>query len=302
MAGGVVVEKPLVTCFKGTNGNYIVLDNESNGSMGLPIIIISRLNGANLEKILDPNEWGAVKDNLKTIIGGTALPYLPVPEAVNAPNDFYTQLTLPVASFDLLKSVYAVPAEDTSADASSAAATPVEPVAPAPVAPIPDAPAVPTPEPVTAPAEITLAPAPEVPVAPTPVAENSVDIAPITAPVIDPAQGANVAPVVMAPEAAVAPVDATPAPVTPAEPVAPVAPAPVQETPVVDVPVTPVVPEVPATTAPAPDASQAPAVDLPEMQAQAPVSVNNDIETLKETFMKSCENMFDALVKKFNNK
>ena len=101
LANGSVLEKPLVTCFKGNTGNYIVLDNETNGQMGYPIICISKFNGTSVEKIVDPNEWSSVKDNLKTIIAGTALPYLEVPSELTANDDFFTQLTLPVASFDL---------------------------------------------------------------------------------------------------------------------------------------------------------------------------------------------------------
>lgn len=246
LTSGNVIEKPLVTCFKGTNGNYIVFDNETNGSMGLPIICISKFNGTAAEKIFDQNEWASVKENLKTIIAGTALPYLNVPEMITAQDDFFTQLTLPVASFDLLKSVYK-PVE-VSAPAAEAA-----PVAPASQA-IPEVPA----SPVASPAPVTMEP--------TPISASEV-IAP--APVID-------APIVN--------------------------PAPIAQAPVIEPAiVTPVTPNVPVT---------APVVETPTIEpapAPAPQTANlaagtDDIAVIKENFMKSCEMMFDALIKKFENK
>lgn len=300
LTSGAVLEKPLITCFKGTNGNYVVLDNEANGSMGLPIIIISKLNGSNFEKIIDPNEWGTVKDNLKTIIGGTALPYLAVPETVNAPDDFFTQLTLPVASYDLLKNVYAPAVETTDETTEGAAPAPVETPAPAAV-PTPEAaPAVPEPPaaPVV-PAPIEVAPVapvtPEVPaVTPAPApTETPVIEAPVIAPVETPAPTpAPIAEPAAMPTPEVAPVPAAPVvPETPAVPVPEPAPAPVAA------------PEVPVTPVAAPTA-EAPAIDLP-VSAPADDTTSNsgnvdpDIALIKETFMKSCENMFDALIKKF---
>ena len=133
LVNGTVIEKPLITCFKGTYGNYIVLDNETNGTMGFPVICISKYNNNVAEKIVDPGEWAAVKECLKTIIGGTMLPYLSVEETINTKSeDFYTQLTLPVASFDLLKSVYA-PVQPVSAPAPAAEMQPSPTQAPAPV-------------------------------------------------------------------------------------------------------------------------------------------------------------------------
>ena len=84
LTSGNVFEKPLVTCFQGTSANYVVFDNEMNGSMGLPIICISKLNGNRLEKIFDQSEWASVKENLKSIISGSTLMYLAVPENLNA--------------------------------------------------------------------------------------------------------------------------------------------------------------------------------------------------------------------------
>ncbi len=310
LVSGTTLEKPLISCFKGTNANYIVLDNESNGSMGLPIIIISKLNGTNLEKIIDPNEWGAVKENLRTIISGTALPYLAVPETLSAPDDFFTQLTLPVASYDLLKSVYAPPAEPAPA------AAPQEPAAaPAPApAPAPEVPATPA---IETPAEITLAPIPDATTpAPAPAEPTPAPVAaPVEAPVVNPTPApapaeapvsapvdtpAPVEPVVSEPAPAVEAVPATPAPVQ-----APVVePVEVQAPTAVQTPVAAVAPATPAIQAPAADVAsgQAPAIDLPQSQPAETVSSDADINKIKETFMKSCENMFDALMQKFQNK
>ncbi len=291
LVSGSVLEKPLISCFKGTNGNYIVLDNESNGSMGLPIIIISKINGTNLEKIIDPAEWGAVKENLKTIIGGTALPYLAVPETLSAPDDFFTQLTLPVASYDLLKSVYAPPAP-------AVVEAPAPAPAPAPVAPVaPEVPATPA---IQTPSEITLSPIPNPQPATAPI-ETAPVVAPVPeatpAPAPAPVQAPVSAPEVVTPMAVETPVPATQAPAVEMPTPTP-APAPI-EAPVVAPAPAPVTPEVPATPAPS-----APAIDLPESQpaVQSAPSTDSDIAMIKETFMKSCENMFDALMKKFENK
>lgn len=216
LANGTIVEKPLVTCFQGSNGSYLVLDNETNGSMGLPIICISKYNNGTVSKISDPNEWTSVKENLKTIIAGTNLPYIQVPESLTASDDFYTQLTLPVASFDLIKNVYKPIAE------------------PAPV---------------------------EGPIA-TPVVE------PVSAPAV--------------------------------EPVMPTIPEPVVTN---ELPATPVVPE-PVSVIPEPVA--VPSMSAPlEAASLQPAQANTspeqtDIAAIKENFMKSCENMFDALIKQFN--
>ena len=53
---GSSLEKPLVSAFKGNNAIYVVLDNEINGTMGLPIILVSKLENNRLTKINDQNE------------------------------------------------------------------------------------------------------------------------------------------------------------------------------------------------------------------------------------------------------
>lgn len=255
LASGNSIEKPLITCFKGTNGDYIILDNETNGQMGYPIICISKLVGTHIEKIIDQGEWASVKENLKTIISGTALPYLNVPELLEGNDDFFTQLTLPVSSFDLLKNVYA-PAQ-----------------------------AAPTPE--VAPAnEETAVVQPETPISlvegatmtnaePTNIVDiNSIVPNQVETPVVNESQSI----------------------ITPVTPVSPVVPTSENE---VTIPTAQIEP-VQSPVAPV-DTEVTPSIETPVISQEQPaVSEDNDMAALKESFLKSCENMFDALVKKFN--
>ncbi len=270
LASGNTIEKPLITAFKGTYGDYVVLDNESVGSMGLPVILISKVQDSNISTITDANEWNAVKENLRNIIAGNQIIKVNVLDAYNGADVYYKQLTLPVASFDALKAT----GDNEEQPIASAPVEPI-PVQAEPVAPVmPEAPMTP---------EAPASPVPEVtPVEPTPS--------------------------MAAPE--VAPVEPTPVPTEPVAPVMPEAPAnmgtpispmpevaPVEPTPVQAELVAPVMPEAPmipeAPISPAPEV--APIPDVNE-QAQAPV----DLTSEKEAFLKACENMFDALVSKFN--
>ncbi len=231
LAGGSVFEKPLVTCFQGATANYVVFDNEMNGAMGLPIICISKLVGNNVEKIFDQSEWASVKENLKSIISGQNMIYLEVPETLNGQDDFFTQLTLPVASFDVLKNAYKPP-------------VPV----------MPQAPVTPTDS------EVMDVPTP---VAPEPV-QNIMD---------------------------------SPVSITPSMPTANVMPSAEQ------MPGAQTVNSINLTN---PFAENTPAEPAPQVTPTAPVqtagSDDSELAQIKETFMKSCENMFDALVKKMQNK
>lgn len=280
LASGGIFEKPLVTCFKGTNGNYIVLDNETNGSMGLPIICIGRVDGSTISKIVDPTEWTSVKENLKTIIAGTALPYLPVPDTLNASDEFYTQLTLPIASFDLLKNTYHVetaPVEETPAAVETpiveqpmADVSPIGPASPIDISPIsmPEVPVTPTPV--------------DVPAQPAPV-ETPIDIAPITTPTVE--------------EQPVPPVEDIPISMDFTTPSVEPIPSPVNEVPVSE----PITTDIPQVETPVVDTN--PVVSPFEIDSS--IVPNNtssisdqDLKDMKDTFMKSCENMFDALVEK----
>ena len=259
LASGSEFDKPLITCFKGTNGNYIVLDNEANGSMGLPIICIGRLEGTTISKIVDPTEWTAVKENLKTIIGGTSLPYLPVPENLSASDDFYTQLTLPIASFELLKNTYNVPAEEPAVQP--------EPV----VAPVEEVPVASAPEiPESMPIDLSAIDNPVEPVVNNSVIEEQ-PVAPIEEAPAEPAVQPE--PIVAAPEE-VPSIVPTEIPVV--EPVSPI------ETPIT---------EEPPVVAPF-------EMDSSIVTDNTSTISDQDLKDMKETFMKSCENMFDALVEK----
>lgn len=231
LTSGNVFEKPLVTCFQGTSANYVVFDNEMNGSMGLPIICISKLNGNRLEKIFDQSEWASVKENLKSIISGSTLMYLEVPENLNAQDDFFTQLTLPVASFDVLKRSYNPPKPEPE-------------VMPAPQPEVAPAPAQPAPE-------VMETPAP--PVMDGPISfggMNTVNAAPV--------MNNNPAPQMMGNSDMLGQTNTMAMP------------------------------------------NEMASMNNPMPNPQ-PIS-NINYSDLKETFMKSCENMFDALVKRFENK
>ena len=245
LASGNIFEKPLVTCFQGVSANYIVFDNEMNGSMGLPIICISKLIGNKLEKIYDQSEWSNVKENLKSIISGNNFIYLTVPENLNAQDDFFTQLTLPVASFDVLKNAYKPPVPETPQ---------VSPVTP----------------------EVMPVQEPVEPVQ-TPVEQNIMD-SPISI-----GQSVN-------------------SPVMP-NMVSPTMPNPIAQ----DINnINPMQSVVEPATQNIMQMQQINPFVNNLNQALSDNNIgqinNNEINQIKETFMKSCENVFDALVKIFENK
>ena len=158
--------------------------------------------------------------------------YLEVPENLSAQDDFFTQLTLPVASFDVLKSSYNPPK--------------------------PEPEVMPAPQPEVAPAP---APAPEVMETPAPPVMdgpisfggmNTVNTASVMPNMGAPVMNSNPAPQMMGTN------------------------------------------DMLGQTNPMPNVNN-------QMPNPEPVS-NINYADLKETFMKSCENMFDALVKRFENK
>lgn len=103
---GVVEEKILLNAFKADNNSYIIFDAENVGSMGLPIILVCKYDNDRVTKITDSDEWTKVKGYLKEIISGVSKEYINLPESLNVDEVYYTQLTLPVASFDVLKASY----------------------------------------------------------------------------------------------------------------------------------------------------------------------------------------------------
>ena len=266
LTSGNVVEKTLLTAFKGTYGDYVVLDNESVGSMGLPVILIAKALDNKLMTITDANEWNAVKENLRNIIAGNQIIKINVLDEYSGEDVFYKQLTLPVASFEALKKTYA---DEGGANLNIPAAPEVAPAA-TPVPPVNEAPAAPVTSAVPLVNETPIAPniemssAPEAPATPQ-------EVAPL-----------NVNPDVVTPEQVQAGPSEAPVP-----PMAPAAQA-VES---------PVMPEAPV--APAIELNEAPAVEpIPPMAEMA--NNNIDFAKEKETFLKACENMFDALVSKFN--
>ena len=224
---GMNLEKPLVTAFKSNTGEYVVFDNEMNGTMGLPIILVTKLVNNSLSLIPD-NEWNSVKEVLRLIISGNQVDYISVGESINAEDNFFKQLTLPVASFEALKNNY----KPVSVDSLGSKV------------------------------------------------ENA-------APVLD-----NVA---QTPEA-VEPVNVTPQVQQPVENTVVMPDAPVQSQTIASV--NPVMPEVAPVT---PEVNQT-VVDTPVEQHVNNTEVPVDFTADKEAFLKACENMFDALVAKFNNK
>lgn len=255
LISGAVVEKPLISAFSANNSSYVVLDNEMNGSMGLPIILVCKLENNKLTKIVDANEWGIVKEYLKNIIAGNKIEFIKINEEIVADDIYYTQLTLPVPSFDALRNAYKVeevePAKEevtTIMDMfnTNTLEEPVQNV----VSPV---------------IEPTAAPLGNFEVNPSVNLES---------PVID-------------------------------IPVAPIFNEPVIEPmPVVDIAVSnsvePTVIE-PAVTQVMPDNIQTPEVSLEQVQENVVETENSNsvFKEQKEAFMQACENMFDALVQKF---
>ena len=225
---GNVLEKPIVTAFKSNGGEYVVLDNEMNGTMGLPIILVSKLENGSLVIVPD-SEWNAVKEALRLIISGNQMEYVNVGNVLSSEDTFFKQLTLPVASFEALKNSYKpVVHEEVTLETPEVNVEPVVQATP-----------VQTPE-----------------VVESPIVMNDAPVAP------------------QMPEAS--------APVTPIMPEAPVEAQSVAE-----------VPAYTEKVAPMPSVEE-----IPEEHDDVPVDFTAD----KEAFLKACENMFDALVAKFNNK
>lgn len=166
---GSMMEKPLVTAFRGNSGEYVVFDNEMNGTMGLPIILVSKVSNGMLSAVPDA-EWNEVKEALRLIIAGNQVNYVAVNESLGAQDMFYKQLTLPVASFEALKNNYKVIAPAAPVTPAPEQVTPVnqvvEPVTPvAPEEPVNVAPVTPV--------------MPEVPVAPQEVAPVMPNVEPV---------------------------------------------------------------------------------------------------------------------------
>lgn len=135
---GVVEEKTLVTSFEESGSKYVIFDADSVGSMGLPIILVGKLVDNRVSKITDQSEWGNVKTYLKEIIQGTGKKYFAFPESVDADEVYFTQLTLPLASFETIKKAYVPEIEDDASGSSIEAPAVVQETVVNDVAPVSD--------------------------------------------------------------------------------------------------------------------------------------------------------------------
>ncbi len=131
LASGQQSEKELITSFINDGVQYIIFDGESTGSMGLPIILVGKDNYGKVVGITDAEEWKLAKNCLKKIISGEQVEYAYVPSQLNADDIYYRQLTLPIASFDLLKNSYVAPEAPNSSQVTASDNTPIfEPIQP----------------------------------------------------------------------------------------------------------------------------------------------------------------------------
>ena len=131
LASGQQSEKELITSFINDGVQYIIFDGESTGSMGLPIILVGKDNYGKVVGITDAEEWKLAKNCLKKIISGEQVEYAYVPSQLNADDIYYRQLTLPIASFDLLKNSYVAPEAPNNSQSTVSDNTPIfEPIQP----------------------------------------------------------------------------------------------------------------------------------------------------------------------------
>jgi len=116
LASGSSQERELVTAFNYADVKYVIFDGESTGSMGLPIILVGKEVVGKVVGITDAEEWKNTKECLKKIIAGEKVDYAKVGSELDADDIYYRQLTLPIASFDVLKSSYVEPEEAPQAE------------------------------------------------------------------------------------------------------------------------------------------------------------------------------------------
>ena len=133
LVSGSVQEREVVTAFTSNGIKYIIFDGESTGSMGLPIILVSKEDFGKVVGITDAEEWKNTKECLKKIISGEKVEYASVDGELKADDIYYRQLTLPIASFDILKSSYEVPVS-TSLEADNNNAPVFEQITPEDIA------------------------------------------------------------------------------------------------------------------------------------------------------------------------
>ena len=257
---GNVESLNIISAFKVENNIYVVFDSEKMGSMGLPIIYISKYT-TKLEKINDANEWQSVKNYLKGIISGTNFEYVKLSDNLTADEAYYTPLTLPQSSFDAIKSRYIV--EDTSNQ--SGGSTVVAPK-------VPEA-------------------APVMPNTNT-VSNTTVNVSPVASPSVEPPQESVMNLIDEAYQGISVSNSQTPTPS-------------VAQT-INQVPTPSIYSEQTSSTPVMPNSAQP--MEPPKVEPSIPASnqthnVNEapsmNFDNDKETFLKACENMFDALISKY---
>lgn len=249
---GSVESLNIISAFKAENNTYVILDSEKMGSMGLPIIYVSKYNNK-LEKINDANEWQSVKNYLKGIISGTNFEYVKIGDNLNADEAYYTPLTLPQASFDAIKNRYVVKDSVNTNESPSLTSQAPEVMSAPPVSPV----------------------MPNVNTA----SNTNVSVSPVT-----PSVSASTPQIPQETESVMNLIDDAykSAPVSPVEQ-----------------------PNSMVTPQPAPEkeqvASPVKESTVNQMPNINPVENNREMnfEQDKETFLKACENMFDALISKY---
>jgi len=309
----------VLTAFNVDGNTYIVFDSERVGSMGLPIIYVSKFNLEKLEKIIDTNEWQSVKNYLKGIINGTNFHYIKVAPELKADEAFYMPLTLPDASYQTIKNRYVVSDETTSssegplvmeepspveqqASIPSVAETPnIEPPASITNAPLNPtnnvAPSVP--ESNITPEVSNVTPTPETPIIPNVPNSSPVDTVTTnevvtqipTEPSIQESPQANNNTLSNTPIEAESPVPAVNdvAPVMPSENAS-------SNTTINNIPITP------EAQPPKEIVSSEISANTPQVKTENIVEKTLDLNNFineKETFLSACANMFDALASKY---
>ncbi len=277
---GSIVEKKLISGFKVENETYLIFDNESIGSMGLPIILVSKILDNKVVKIIDQEEWQKVKEYLKNVIAGNKMNYINLPSELMAEDIFYTQLTLPIPSFEALKNNYlpevvandALDTPNNSAEAIEAINPDAGVIQPeASISNSSEIPQVNIPEPVV-----------------TPVVDN--------VPVMEP-NNPIIPEIPVMPETGIPNVDQN---------IAPQIETPVANTQIPE-PVLPNMPTQEPEVAPNINMENPGSSDIDTQPIINPVSSNpilkdEKYDEIKDAFMKACENMFEALIIKFENK
>lgn len=249
---GSIENLNVISAFKADNNIYVVLDSEKMGSMGLPIIYVSKYT-TKLEKINDANEWQNVKNYLKGIISGTNFEYVKIGDNLSADEAYYTPLTLPSASFDAIKTRYVVTEMDSSTTATVTSA-PTTQTAPDSVAPV-------------------------MPNTTTP-SNATVNVTPVTGAETQPASPAEESVMNLIDNAYKTPAATPTQEVPPAPAVAPT--------------------QAPSITPQSSPASMTKAVEQPKEEPKnVSVTPSMSFDNDKETFLKACENMFDALISKY---